>query len=451
MAPPRKGWVNGPSKKPRASKRDGLVLFEKIWNSEEVGFADKEEQRIPNNLCRGLSILLCPIPQEVIQLAERPSLETLAMERRFLDIVRILSDDRIDSAEWLFPSTVSRRSGKFSPRSTGGESPLHILVKYQPPLHVVSLLIRMLRELTRGACLPEAEQDRKGRTPLHVACAFGCSIAVVARLVDGDTASHANPASVRDSAHMLPLHWACTAAHAVAAHSDSRANMVHLVGFLVEAYPHGVFMENGRGLTPIDLGRQRRVHPAILQVLCRSARRQLEQSRTGGPDWADSWVPNNISFLTDRDDVSSVGSQRDHSGCGSGPDLQSQAQSDLAREQVSAVMDDRLEQFETLATLHPNHGKWSRNQQESQSTITVTCSSDQSNVGQKDCGNIVKKEYYAQLVISTSSRDWIGDMLRQDIVRKTLERTVPPSATASSRRSLDFLKGTPLRCSHSCF
>jgi Ankyrin repeat len=123
--------------------------------------------------------------------------------------------------------------------SFNGDSPLHLLLKYKPPLHVIILLSRKLSEISRKS-IPEAVCDQQGRTPLHVACAHGCSIAVIARLMNGATAKFGNPASVPDASNMLPLHWACGAA------GNDVENMKQVIGLLVGAYAEGVLMSDCR-------------------------------------------------------------------------------------------------------------------------------------------------------------------------------------------------------------
>lgn len=147
----------------------------------------------------------------------------------------------------------------------GQESPLHVLVQYEPPSSLVDLLAikltnlhyssatstmksmlsndgtessfltgvpsdessssiafhrhhplpksksksrsRKSKLLTKAVFIPEEAIDDKRRTPLHVAAASGCHVNVISRLLEGATV--AMPALMRDEMGRFPLHWAC--------------------------------------------------------------------------------------------------------------------------------------------------------------------------------------------------------------------------------------------------
>lgn len=214
-----------------------------------------------------MSLLLCTSQTDGFSKSGQSGLasfSSLAKEGRFPEIVHILKSQRADQKEWLRAAITSH-----------DESPLHILLQYQPPLHVVSLLIQKMSDghSTAGShrrkCdsnVPEAQVDSMGRTPLHIACAFACSVAVVARLLNGAATYFPKPAAVRDFADMIPLHWACQTASNLTEKGDID-NMIHVVGFLVEAYPNGVLKPNSLGLTACDLFTTNQSNATIAKIL----------------------------------------------------------------------------------------------------------------------------------------------------------------------------------------
>jgi hypothetical protein len=249
-----------------------------------------------------MSLLLCLAPTtDGGDESERFPFVSLAKEGRFHEIVHFLKHgDKAERKEWLRSTT-----------NNHVESPLHILLQYQPPLKAVSLLIKRMRE-DFPKSIPEAECDSMGRSSLHVACAFACNVAVVARLLNGATAQFRKPAAVQDTAHMTPLHWACQTAATLADRKDID-NMVQVIGFLVEAYPAAIKLTNKSGLKPADLlarGRQP-VDPALLQALDRMPPPPPRPRRDESPDDSFrkdlSWVPKEICWAPrDEEDASMI-------------------------------------------------------------------------------------------------------------------------------------------------
>jgi hypothetical protein len=248
-----------------------------------------------------MSLLLCLAPTDGGDESERFPFVALAKEGRFHEIVHFLKHgDKAERKEWLRSTT-----------NDHVESPLHVLLQYQPPLKAVSLLIKRMREEFPKS-IPEAECDSLGRSSLHVACAFACNVAVVARLLNGATAQFRKPAAVQDTAHMTPLHWACQTASTLADRKDTD-NMVQVIGFLVEAYPAAIKLPNKTGSTPADLlarGRQP-VDPALLQALDRTPPPSPRPRRDESPDDCFrkdlSWVPKEICWAPrDEEDASMV-------------------------------------------------------------------------------------------------------------------------------------------------
>lgn len=213
--------------------------------------------------------------------------------------------------------------------------PLHAILKYRPPASVVNALVHVLQQgsqqedntkdgddnnnndATRntpasspsrlfaltpkhggggGILVPEEMRERVlQQTPLHVAVASGCSLPVIARLLQGE--SLVLPAMTKDGLHRFPLHWACcgrrlngnggrrngggsSAVAAVAAapttllrHSwlpisgreiDYRWDLIH---FLLEQYPVAVVIPDLYHQTPLDYARHYKLHISIIDLL----------------------------------------------------------------------------------------------------------------------------------------------------------------------------------------
>jgi hypothetical protein len=176
------------------------------------------------------------------------SFQALAFSREFEAISgKIAIFDNVGAHEWLYEHS---------------DLPLHFLLQHQPPLHVVSQICRTLNNsdnnnssksnsnLSRQAKPPPAESipDAFGRTPLHVAVAHGCTVSVLARIMNGD--AKRNPASTSDQQGRLALHWAMYAGR-----REDDEVLLQTVAFLVEAYPLAVDRADASGRTPLELVR----------------------------------------------------------------------------------------------------------------------------------------------------------------------------------------------------
>jgi hypothetical protein len=153
-------------------------------------------------------------PRSARRISRRPrlSFEQLAKHGKFRAVLRVLHDDQMDDvvlSSWLSESC------------SGGETALHRLLRYQPPLRLVDLLTEKLTtlEFVGTSCgppasendvvfIPELSRDDQGRTPLHIAAEAGCHFEVIDRLMEGTTCIM--PALTKDDHGRFPLHWACT-------------------------------------------------------------------------------------------------------------------------------------------------------------------------------------------------------------------------------------------------
>lgn len=94
------------------------------------------------------------------------------------------------------------------------ETPLHRIVRFQPPVDVVDSIIKQLQTVHAAehhvlpdTLVPEEVTDADGRNALHVACAWNAHFTVIQRLVAGTSAIM--PALRKDQHGRLPLHYFC--------------------------------------------------------------------------------------------------------------------------------------------------------------------------------------------------------------------------------------------------
>lgn len=236
------------------------------------------------------------------------------------------------------PLTPSKRDDEYNLHLFRGETPLHVLLRYNPTEELVSSLIEYLSSHSeRSLGVPEDAVDMLGRTPLHVACANGCSVAVVGRLITGVSA--AMPAFAKDVTGRHALHWACANPHGEPESSSLESNnnnnsnsnnksftlgrkknkfvesmamvdnMVNVIKVLLKAYPESVLIADRDGNRPKDLARIHKADERILLMLSREER-DCEFDHQIQPNFAsvtDMTVARDHA-LPKRDDVSSIGS-----------------------------------------------------------------------------------------------------------------------------------------------
>lgn len=249
----------------------------------------------------------------------------LAKQGRFEKIEEIFmnSSDACISA-WIENCDLSK--GDSDLRTFKGETMLHMIMVHQPPASVVDMLIRSMMK-KRPETVPEAATDMQSRTPLHLAVAHDCDIAVIDRLMNGVVA--VVPAVTKDMWHRLPLHWACANPNGSSEESWSLCcasfpqstysdNMIKTIEALVKAYPHATFVKDRGGLTPLDLAAKNFADPCVLHLLAnvsksnRSAPGVVDLSHSETDDTSQTDIPLEVPsaqlYNSDfEDDVSSMG------------------------------------------------------------------------------------------------------------------------------------------------
>jgi ankyrin repeat protein len=208
----------------------------------------------------------------------RQSFVRLARQRKFDEIMMILQTEGVKVETWLEAATLG---GKRSRHIMNGESALHVLVMYRPPISVVDLLSRWFTTHKSGF-VPEDAVDAQGQTPLHIAVTRGCDVAVIERLTN--VPSSVLPATTMDYWRRCPLHWACCM-QVPPPEDESRVgsrgrsvpskefaeNMVSVVQLLIKAYPLAAVIEDTDQKTPLDLAVENRLDKRILLALLKAA------------------------------------------------------------------------------------------------------------------------------------------------------------------------------------
>jgi len=194
-----------------------------------------------------------------------PSLAALAASQRFDEIIEILQFQR-KIEPWLCVPGPAKLTA------------LHIVMLYNPPVALVDLLIESLSRLVEPNYVPEATVDIRGQTPLHVAAASGCSLAVIKRLTK---MSH-HAVLHRDNVGRLPLHYVCCGSNAkdddtatrttrrkkkAAGRRRDAINMVHCIHYLVDIYPQACAIRDASGWIPLDLAIHNKADQRVILAL----------------------------------------------------------------------------------------------------------------------------------------------------------------------------------------
>jgi hypothetical protein len=221
----------------------------------------------------------------------------LAKERRFDEICYVLQ--RKTEINWLIVSEDSRVSTFES---------LHALCLFRPTASVVQAVIDTLKATVSKNVDATMVVDKRGRTPLHMAAASGCSTAVMDLLMRENTA-----VLTLDHEGRYPLHWACTynPGRGSKKNADDR---VQVIRQLIEAYPVSVVTKDREGNTPMILATKNKADKRILAALHFVARiLPVNVAKDPASTVTESTIeiPQEAvcSYGDDDDDVSSVGSR----------------------------------------------------------------------------------------------------------------------------------------------
>jgi hypothetical protein len=192
-----------------------------------------------------------------------PSFSKLACERKFDVIDEILCNDKVPHISWLFSENC--KSDFPMQLFQQQQLPLHTLLKHNPPVQSVELMLLTLKEHVSAT-----STDLLGRTPLHAAVQSGCNVDVIELLL---TQSRGGALGMtRDYWGRSPLHWAVamreqqtraslkwctwmsgTMKRHMRSLMESLETRVMTVHALVQAYPEMVHIRDADGRTPLEL------------------------------------------------------------------------------------------------------------------------------------------------------------------------------------------------------
>ena len=121
---------------------------------------------------------------------------------------------------------------------------LHACVRFNPPLHLVQVLIELLPESTSLV-------DCMNQTPLHIAAGARVDLSIIQLLVNASPFS----CSIRDVDGMTPLHLACDSTCDIFTGDEdcTRDPLTYdVVSTLIKAYPTAVTLEDKEGTSALE-------------------------------------------------------------------------------------------------------------------------------------------------------------------------------------------------------
>lgn len=176
----------------------------------------------------------------------------------------------------------------------------HFMLKYQPPATLVELVMDKIE--ASGDFLNDI--DALGRTPLHVAAAYGCDCEVIGSILRRNRGIQL--AASLDKDERCPLHLMFTDT------SERRSPIKELcqlqsVALLLKAFPQAAVTTDTDACTPLDLATNACVDKRIIQLLTTAAKKCL--ATPANANYAPDRVPSVISESerNDSDDLSSIG------------------------------------------------------------------------------------------------------------------------------------------------
>lgn len=239
------------------------------------------------------------------ELLQVPFLQ-LAKDGEYDHILFVLRNDEIDLQEWLdVSSCIIPKSSKSCINisllnSFKGETILHSVLQYQPPVEVIDLLIHRLNVDNESMNFsPEFAVDVRGRTPLHLATSLGCDIDIIRRLLQNNQKA----VFMQDSWKRYPIHLACMnpkpsfrsstnsslCGCLLPSSNESRvevnrgqnneSNLCNVIELLLHIHPMAIITQDRDGYTPIDIAERSGLGKSIMYILHQAKKEQLAQRK----------------------------------------------------------------------------------------------------------------------------------------------------------------------------
>jgi hypothetical protein len=222
-----------PAVEDRTVEKSSTDSYEESW--EAVLFEKKEDEGRSEQSKRS------PPSRGVSSKATRAEISDLIEQRKW-DVLIAKVKRQPETALVVLSSGAT----PVSPLDISGNYVLHEVVKNDPPLKVVEVLISANETALKS-------RGSWGYLPIHYACTSGASADVVEALLG----SYSNGVMLKDSNdHMLPLHLAC-----------KRGADAEVLMALLTAYPEATTIKDDFGQTPLDYGRNIRSQEARSDTL----------------------------------------------------------------------------------------------------------------------------------------------------------------------------------------
>jgi Ankyrin repeats (3 copies) len=208
--------------------------------------------------------LLKRLKRRVTLVKPKTSFQSFIETQKFSQLVKILKNERCNFQTWLPDSTTLEKR----------ESALHLIMKYNPTVEVVELLILQMKRI-RPKTNPVTYQDEYGMTPLHVAVARSCDARIIELLVfgSGTSADERNVAGIADCHHRYPLHYICTIPSRIQKDvSKKRAisifnDTLRILRCLVVSFPAAIDSPDKNGWTAKQMAESLAADGKVLEIL----------------------------------------------------------------------------------------------------------------------------------------------------------------------------------------
>jgi hypothetical protein len=208
--------------------------------------------------------LLTKLKRKVPLVKPKASYQSFIETQKFRQLVKILKNERCNFQTWIPDSNRMEKS----------ESALHLILKYNPTVEVVDLLIQRMKQLQPEEN-PLTHQDDYGMTPLHVAVARSCSARIIELLVfgSGTLADGKNAAGIADCHHRYPLHYVCTIPSRIQKNkSGIRARSIfddtlQIIRLLVVSFPAAIDSPDKNGWTAKHMAVSLDADDKVLEIL----------------------------------------------------------------------------------------------------------------------------------------------------------------------------------------
>lgn len=223
----------------------------------------------------------------------------LVTERKQLAVMSILVSDQIKDAPKLISDCAE---------ASGEPSFLHFVLKTNPPVEMVEMILVSMDDCESCTTTLDLQQDKQGRTPLHVAAEYGCESDVVEVLLkEKDGCSQAR---MTDREGRYPLHALCANPKGLHVLPSGQTTMQEkfmmrdTLALIIDAYPKASIVQDYGGNTPYGLAEENGADRRFLDLLndavlaCAASQRRKSASSIVPSEVSDGgWSNGDLSSL----------------------------------------------------------------------------------------------------------------------------------------------------------